>query len=62
MRGVNKRKERMSLCGEPSGPWDESVKVEVSESGPQGQDRSLTHHSRLGWFPGGFGVGFQGWH
>lgn len=33
----------MSLCGELSDPWDESGKVEVSESGPQGHDRGLEH-------------------
>lgn len=60
MQGINKLKEKMSLCGEPSGPRDQTLKVEVSESGPQNHDLEfrvwggLTHCPRLRSFPGGF--------
>lgn len=43
LQGINKQKERISLCGEPSGPQDQPLKVEVSNSGPQNHDVGLEH-------------------
>lgn len=43
LQGINKQKERMSLCGKPSGPVDQTLKAEVSESGPLNRHLGLEH-------------------